>query len=221
MDEPVIEQPEQPERIPPTVVRRLPKYLAHAQRLRQMGVEWVSSSEMGEALGLTSSTVRQDLSHIDFYGISKRGYSTAGLESSLAQTLGADHEICCVLIGAGNLGRALALHEEFARQGFKICGVFDSNPAVIGKRVGKLTVQSMDELPGTVCGQDVDIGIVTVPHAAAQRVADQLVLAGVRGLLNLTPAHLIVPRKIPVVDARVVASLRELAYAVKINEPRF
>ncbi len=210
-----------PTRIPPTVVRRLPKYLAHAQRLRQAGVEWVSSAELGEALGLTSSTVRQDLSHIDFHGISKRGYSTAGLDAALAQTLGADHEICCVLIGAGNLGRALAQHEEFARQGFKICGVFDSSANVVGKKVGRLVVQGMSDLPGVVCGQDVDIGIVTVPHEAAQRVADQLVLAGVRGLLNLTSAHLIVPRKVPVVDARVVASLRELAYAVKINEPRY
>jgi redox-sensing transcriptional repressor len=210
-----------PARIPPTVVRRLPKYLAHAQRLRQTGVEWVSSAELGEALGLTSSTVRQDLSHIDFYGISKRGYSTAGLESSLAQTLGADHEVSCVLVGAGNLGRALAQHEEFARQGFRICGIFDAHPAVIGKKVGKLVVQGMDELPAVVCGQDVDIGIVTVPHGAAQRVSDQLILAGVRGLLNLTSAHLIVPKKVPVVDARVVASLRELAYAVKINEPRY
>lgn len=208
-------------RIPPTVVRRLPKYLAHAQRLRQAGIEWVSSAELGEALGQTSSTVRQDLSHIDFYGISKRGYSTAGLEASLAQTLGADHEICCVLVGAGNLGRALALHEEFARQGFKICGVFDCSPGVIGRKVGRLVVQPMSDLPGVVCGQDVDIGIVTVPHEAAQRVADQLILAGVRGLLNLTSAHLIVPRKVPVVDARVVASLRELAYAVKIREPRY
>jgi redox-sensing transcriptional repressor len=210
-----------PARIPPTVVRRLPKYLAHAQRLRQAGVEWVSSAELGEALGLTSSTVRQDLSHIDFSGISKRGYSTAGLEATLAQTLGADHEVCCVLVGAGNLGRALAQHEEFARQGFKICGVFDASPAVIGKKVGRLVVQAMAELPGVVCGQDVDIGIVTVPHGAAQRVSDQLILAGVRGLLNLTSAHLIVPKKVPVVDARVVASLRELTYAVKINEPRY
>jgi redox-sensing transcriptional repressor len=210
-----------PARIPPTVVRRLPKYLAHAQRLRQAGVEWVSSAELGEALGLTSSTVRQDLSHIDFSGISKRGYSTAGLEATLAQTLGADHEVCCVLVGAGNLGRALAQHEEFARQGFKICGVFDASPAVIGKKVGRLVVQAMAELPGVVCGQDVDIGIVTVPHGAAQRVSDQLILAGVRGLLNLTSAHLIVPKKVPVVDARVVAILRELTYAVKINEPRY
>lgn len=208
------------DRIPQSVVRRLPKYLTQAQRLRQAGVEWVSSAELGEALGLTSSTVRQDLSHIDFSGISKRGYLTAGLEAALAVTLGADHEVCCVVVGAGNLGRALALHEEFARQSFKICGVFDVNPAIVGKRVGKLVVQAMDDLAGVVCGQDVDIGIVAVPHSAAQQVADRLIVAGVRGLLNLTTAHLIVPRKVSVVDARVLASLRELAYAVKISEPR-
>jgi len=208
-------------RIPQSVVRRLPKYLTQAQRLRQANVEWVSSSELAEALGLTSSTVRQDLSHIDFSGISKRGYSTVGLEAALAATLGADHEICCVVVGAGNLGRALALHEEFIRQSFKICGVFDNSPALLGKRVGKLVVQGMDALPSVVCGEDVDIGIVAVPHSAAQQVADRLILAGVRGLLNMTTAHLIVPRKVSVVDARILASLRELAYAVKISEPRF
>ena len=155
-------------RIPVSVVRRLPKYLTHAQWLRQSGVAWVSSAELAEALGLTSSTVRQDLSHIDFSGISKRGYATAGLEASLAATLGADHEICCVVVGAGNLGRALAQHEEFSRQSFRICGIFDNNPALVGRKVGKLTVQGMGDLPGVVCGQDVDIGVVAVPHAAAQ-----------------------------------------------------
>jgi redox-sensing transcriptional repressor len=208
-------------RIPDAVVRRLPKYLTCSQRLRQAGVAWVSSPKLAEALGLTSSTVRQDLSHIDFSGISKRGYSTVGLETCLAVTLGADHEICCVVVGAGNLGRALAQHEEFPRQGFKICGVFDSSPAVVGKKCGKLLVQGMGDLPGVVCGQDVDIGIVAVPHVAAQQVADHLIVAGVSGLLNLTTAHIIVPKKVSLVDARFLASLRELAYAVKVNEPRF
>lgn len=207
-------------RIPAAVIRRLPKYLTYAQRLRLAGVEWVSSFELAEGLGLTSSTVRQDLSHIDFSGISKRGYSTAGLDAALAATLGADHEICCAVVGAGNLGRALALHEEFLRQSFNICAIFDSNPAVVGKRVGKLVVKGMSEIPAVVCGQDVDIGIVAVPPDAAQQVADLLILAGVRGLLNLTTAHLVVPWKVPVVDARILASLRELAYAIKTREQR-
>ncbi len=202
-------------KIPGSVVRRLPRYLTQAQHLRQEGVEWVSSLSLGETLGLTSSTVRQDLSHIDFQGVSKRGYSTAGLEAALARTLGVDRDISCVLVGAGNLGRALTLHDEFGRQGFKIVGVFDSAPVVVGKKVGRFTVQGMTDLAGVVREQKVEIGIISVPHEAAQPVADQLITAGVRGLLNLTTAHLLVPAEASVVDARVLASLRELAYGVK------
>lgn len=202
-------------KIPGSVVRRLPRYLTQAQHLRQEGVEWVSSLSLGETLGLTSSTVRQDLSHIDFQGVSKRGYSTAGLEAALARTLGVDRDIPCVLVGAGNLGRALTLHDEFGRQGFKIVGVFDSAPVVIGKKVGRFTVQGMTDLAGVVQEQKVEIGIISVPHEAAQPVADQLIAVGVRGLLNLTTAHLLVPAEASVVDARVLASLRELAYGVK------
>jgi len=202
-------------KIPGAVVRRLPKYLTQAQYLRQEGVPWVSSMSLAETLGLTSSTVRQDLSHIDFQGVSKRGYSTAGLEAALARTLGVDRDITCVLVGAGNLGRALALHDEFGRQGFKIVGVFDSASVVIGKKVGRFTVQGMPDLAAMVRDQKVEIGIISVPHEAAQPVADQLIAAGVRGLLNLTTAHLLVPVEASVVDARVLASLRELAYGVK------
>lgn len=201
--------------IPISVVRRLPKYLTQAQRLRLDGVAWVSSAALAKALGLTSSTVRQDLSHVDFQGISKRGYSAVGLESALARTLGVDRDVACVLVGAGNLGRALALHEEFGRQGFKIVGVFDAHSSVIGKKVGHFTVQPMNELTATIEAAKVDIGILSVPHDAAQLVAEALVQAGAKGLLNLTTAHLLVPVTIPVVDARVLASLRELAYEVR------
>jgi redox-sensing transcriptional repressor len=202
-------------KIPASVVKRLPKYLSYTQRLRREGVAWVSSMDLGEALGLTSSTVRQDLSHIDFYGVSKRGYSTAGLETALAESLGADREICVVVVGAGNMGRALLLHDEFMRQSFKMCGIFDSDSQLFGEKVGKLLVQGMDKLPETVCGRDVDIGVIAVPQQAAQEVADHLILAGVRGILNMTAAHIVAPKKVPVVDARIVASLQELAYAIK------
>lgn len=202
-------------KIPVSVIRRFPKYLTQAQRLRQEGVQWVSSNTLAASLGLTSSTVRQDLSHIDFQGISKRGYSTVGLEAALARTLGVDRDVACVLVGAGNLGRALSMHEEFGRQGFKMVSIFDSHPAVIGKKVGRFIIQGMDELGAVVKAQKVEIGFVSVPHDAAQQVADSLIQAGVRGILNMTTAHLHVPAGISVVDARVLSSLRELAYAVK------
>lgn len=206
--------------IPKMVVRRLPKYLAHAQKMRQAGVQWISSSGLADALGLTSSTVRQDLTHVDFSGVSKRGYSTAGLEAAMARTLGLDEDIRVAIVGAGNLGRALALHGEFFSQGFKICGVFDNNPTAIGKKVGQLVVQPMSDLSDTVRRERIDIGIVAVPSAVAQQVADQLVFSGVRGILNLTTANIVAPKSVAVVDARILASLRELAYAVRTLEPR-
>lgn len=204
-------------RIPISVIRRLLKYLMMAKQLHADGVEWVSSDALADALALTSSTVRQDISHLDFQGISKKGYSTSGLESILTLTLGADQESVCVVIGAGNLGRALATHEEFARQGFIICDVFDNNPAVIGEAIGRLIVRDVNELPGVIEVRKVEIGIVAVPHDAAQAVVDRLCKAGIRGILNLTTAHISVPAGVALADARIIASLRELAYVLKVN----
>lgn len=205
-------------RIPLSVIRRLPKYLTVAKQLRQEGVEWVSSDALAVALDLTPSTVRQDISHIDFQGISKRGYSASGLESVLTRTLGADQESACVVIGAGNLGRALATHEDFARQGFRICGLFDNSPMVVGNTVGPFIVQGVNELQSFVEKQRVEIGIVAVPHDAAQSVADGLIKVGIRAILNLTSAHITVPDGVAMVDARIIASLRELAYILRFNE---
>lgn len=205
-------------RIPGSVVNRLTRYFTHVQGLCQSGAEWVSSAELAEALGLTSSTVRQDLSHIDFRGVSKRGYNACGLEKMLARTLGADTLWRMVVVGAGNLGTALTLHEEFSRRGFKICGIFDADETKVGRKVGRLTVRGMRDLPRMVARQRVDIGLIAVPAASAQKVADLLILSGVRGLLNLALTHVVSPRRVPVVDARVVASLLELAHIIKSSQ---
>lgn len=206
--------------IPTPVVRRLSKYLTRVQRLRKDGVEWVSSQELADGLGLTSSTVRQDLSHLEVSGISKRGYETVSLEGVLHRELGGDEGWKVVIVGAGNLGCALAMHGQFAKQGFDICGIFDSNARVIGKKVGRLVVQGMDALPSVVKKQDVDIGILAVPLEAAQDVADQLAAAGVQGLLNLAGAHIHVPRGVAVVDARILEDLQELSYILHTSRKR-
>ncbi|MCX7591069.1 MAG: redox-sensing transcriptional repressor Rex [Kiritimatiellae bacterium] len=202
------------EQIPATVVRRLTRYLPYLQRLRDGGVEWVSSQAVAEAFGLTSSTVRQDLSHLDFEGISKRGYRVTGLLDELVELLGADSEWRAVVVGAGNLGTALALHEEFARRGFRICAIFDKDPEKIGQRIGKLTVRALEDLPSTVVREGIQIGIVAVPASGAQQVADLLVASGIEGILNLSLTHIIAPGRVPVVDVRVVTSLLELSHAI-------
>jgi redox-sensing transcriptional repressor len=203
--------------LPPPVVRRLTRYLTHMQSLVEEGVEWVSSEELGEALGLGSSTVRQDISHLDYSGISKRGYETAILGKVLAKVLDADTEVNVIVVGAGNLGRALSLHGEFAASGFRICGIFDSDPKVVGRKIGSSRVKPMGELAATVRSRRVTIGMIAVPAASAQSVADVMVAAGVKGLLNLASAHILVPKSVAVVDARIVASLRELLYAIKVR----
>lgn len=200
--------------IPPSVIRRLTKYLAYAQEMSAQKMRWCSSKEIADQLGLTSSTVRQDLMHVDYSGRSKRGYETEELKVVIEHLLGADKRWTVVVVGAGNVGRALALHEEFTRRSFSICGLFDADPEKIGQTCGDLTVQSMRELPAAIVSRGVDIGVLAVPAGAAQRVADLLIAAGVRGLLNLSPSHVVSPRRVPVVDVRIVASLQELAHAI-------
>jgi redox-sensing transcriptional repressor len=129
--------------------------------------------------------------------------------------LGADAVWSMIVVGAGNLGSALALHEEFGRRGFLLHGIFDTDPRKIGRKFGDFQVQSLDDLPSFVGEKKVDIGIIAVPPAAAQRVADLMIASGIRGLLNLTFSHIVAPRRVSVVDARIVASLQELAHAIK------
>jgi len=210
MTEPLENRPRA--KLPDPVVRRLPRYLIGAQELRAAGATWVSSGELGRALGLTSSTVRQDLSHLDVEGVAKRGYEITKLASALTRTLRADRRHKVVLVGAGFLGRAIALHGDLMRYGFEVAAVMDVNPEVIGTFVGKLKVQPMSALSNAVKCENIDIGVIAVPTEEAQAVADALVETGVSALLNLALVQLRVPETVQVVEERIVVSLQELAY---------
>jgi len=183
-------------------------------------VDWASSKDLAEALGLTSSTVRQDLFHLDLTGVSKRGYDTRQLESVLRRELGTHRLQRLVIVGAGNLGCALALHGDLTQNGFEPCGIFDACEDVVGARVGGLTVAPMSALKSVVRAKRVAIGIIAVPAESAQQVADLLVAAGVKGLLNLAYVHVKVPRGVSVVDARLLGSLQQLSYAVHSRKRR-
>ena len=203
------------QKMPGPVMRRLPHYLIDVQQLEAHGVRWVSSSELGGALGLTSSTVRQDLSYLDLQGVSKRGYEIEKLLSALVSELGADRGYRVVIVGAGLLGSAIALHGDLGRYGFKVCALMDVNPEILGAFVGPFQIRPMSALPQIVEREKVDIGIIAVPGAEAQNVADELVAAGVTALLNLAQAQLKVPETVPVVDERIVVRLQELAYLLR------
>ena len=203
-------------KIPSPVLRRLTKYLSYIQGLKKTGEDWIFSHEIAGALGLTSSTVRQDLSFIEFSGISKRGYELAGLEKILTEVLGSDSKWNVVIVGAGNLGRALARHNEFREKGFNICGFFDKSLDKIGRRAGRLVILHTRKLREFIKRNNVAIGIITVPNSAAQEVADMLVVSGVKGILNFTSAHIVVHRRVAYVEARIVACLHELSHAIKM-----
>ena len=200
------------------MVRRLPKYLTLSLELLSDGLEWISSQELGEALGLTSSTVRQDLSHLDISGISRRGYRVEALAEVLRHELGTDLKRRAIIIGAGHLGCALACHREFSEHGFDICALLDNDPELAGRKVGGLTVQPMDTLERLADIWTLDVGILAVPASVAQDVADLLISVGVRSLLNLAGSHIHAPDSVPVVDARILESLQELAHALKQEE---
>jgi redox-sensing transcriptional repressor len=200
--------------VPIPVIRRLSHYLQYVRVQMESGQEWISSRELAEALDVTSSTVRQDLSCLDVSGTARRGYRIEELERAVLTLLGRDRHRNLVIVGAGNLGRALARHGEFERQGFTICGLFDSSPDQVGCEVGDLIVQNMGELPSAVSERDVEIGVIAVPVAAAQEVADGLVAAGVRGILNMACTHVRTPDSVSVVEARMFCSLSLLSYAI-------
>lgn len=205
--------------IPGPVLRRLPRYLTLVREMKKSGRVWVSSQNLAQSLGLTMSTVRQDISHLALSGVSKRGYEVERLEKALGDELGADTVHRVAIVGAGLLGQALALHGDLAEHRFITSAIFDNSPDVIGKAVGHLHVRPMEDLKRLVRQRRVEIGIISVPAAAAQKVSDHLVEAGVRGLLNLAHAHLTVPSHVHLVEARFIARLQQLAYAIRSDTP--
>ena len=201
--------------IPDPVVKRLAKYLAHVQHLSKRSLKWIPSHKLAQHLGLTSVTVRQDLSYLDFNGVGKRGYLTAGLEKTLTEFFDANTESRVVVVGAGNIGQSIVRNKEFQRQGYQICAIIDVDPKIIGKKIATLKVQHMDELRDIISTNNIKIGIIAVPAGKAQTVADQLILLGIQGILNLSSMHIASPKSVHVVNVRVINGLRELVISIK------
>jgi redox-sensing transcriptional repressor len=200
--------------IPAPVIQRLPQYLSYVRDYRNDngdGAANLRSHDIARALGLTTSTVRQDFTHLDFYGVSQHGYDVALMEKVLARVLGLDSKKNLVIIGAGNMGRALAANGNFGKYGFCVRGIFDIDPDVIGDEVGDFKVQHVDQLAEFVAASEIDIGVIAVPSKAAQSAADRLVLSGVRGFLNLAFTRVVAPRNVTVVDGRIVSSMLQLS----------
>lgn len=200
------------EKISEAVVRRLPVYLRYLNELSHSGVQTVSSQDFGEKLNLNPAQIRKDLAFFGEFGRKGVGYNVAYLIEKIRQILKLDKIIHVALIGTGNLGRALCNYNLYTRDNMKIAAVFDADPGKTGTQINHLTVQPMNELKDTVERLDIAIGIITVPAIEAQNVADQLVAAGIKGILNFAPAVLKIPEDVRIHYADFTAELLSLAY---------
>jgi len=204
-----------PIEIPDVVIDRLPVYARALAAPERQGREVVSSQELGAQLGVTPAQIRKDLSYFGRFGKQGRGYNVKRLLEELHQILGLDRQWTMVLVGVGQLGRAILQYGGFAPQGFRIIHAFDADQGVVGEAVDGLTVEPIDSLPGALSGIHVDIGIVATPAASAQKVIDALVGAGVKAILNYAPIAAQVPPQVHIKDIDPVLSLQSMTFYLK------
>jgi len=198
--------------IPEATVARLPVYLRALYGLAERGISTVASEELAAVAGVNSAKLRKDLSHLGSYGIRGVGYDVDYLVYQVSRTLGLTQDWPVVIVGAGNLGRALANYGGFVSRGFTISAMLDCDPAIVGSRIARLTVRHVDELEAVVTRHKVAIGVIATPAGAAQAVCDRLLAAGVTSILNFAPLVLNVPDGVDVRKVDLSIELQILAF---------
>lgn len=198
--------------IPDIVIGRLPIYLRALNQLVQQGHEITSSHELGQRLGISSAQIRKDLSHFGEFGKQGTGYQISHLQVQLKQILQVDREWPVVVVGAGDLGRAIAHYGGFVERGFRVVAIFDNDPKKIGTGNQGLKVIETARIPEIVREYKAKIAMIAVPAHAAQGVCDTLVAAGVRAILNYAPITLSVPDDVHVQYIDPVAHLQRMTY---------
>jgi redox-sensing transcriptional repressor len=211
-------EPSRPESIPNPAVRRLSLYLRQLEAFERKGRRTISSKQLGESLRLTDAQVRKDLAYFGQFGHPGIGYKVEDLIVELRKILGTDKTWGVVLVGAGNIGRAMSGYRGFDRKGFKLVAVFDNDQTKVGRKLGPFTIQPLAEMAEIVRQQSVRLAILAVPADNAQDVADQLIEAGVRGLLNFAPVSLAVPRHAALQTVDMAVQLEQLAFQVTFLE---
>ncbi len=195
-------------RIPEATVARLPVYVRILLEVAESRTATISSERLAELAGVNAAKVRKDLSYLGSYGTRGVGYDVEYLLFQMSRELGLTHDWPVVIVGAGNLGHALANYGGFGERGFPVAAVVDIDTAKVGTKVGAAKVRHLDDLPEIVAGLSDVIGIIATPALGAQEVADRLVAAGVTSILNFAPAVLTVPRGV---------SLRKVDLAVELQ----
>lgn len=202
----------EPRPVPDIVIGRLPIYLRALAHMEAEGIKITASKELAERLGMSSAQIRKDLSHFGEFGKQGMGYDVAYLRDQLRGILQLDRPWGMVLVGAGDLGHAIAHHGGFEEWGFHLVTVYDNNPQKIGRRLGKFEIRDAAHLAEQVREMEIKIGITAVPAAAAQAVVDELVEGGVRAILNYAPITVTVPPDVRVQYVDPVVYLQRMTF---------
>jgi redox-sensing transcriptional repressor len=198
--------------IPEATVGRLPVYLRALVDIAESGVGTVSSEELAEAAGVNSAKVRKDLSHLGSYGTRGVGYDVAYLIHQIRRELGLTQDWPIVIAGIGNLGHALANYHGFPERGFSVAALVDVDPSKVGQRVGDVPIHHVDDLPAIVRERGIAIGVIATPATAVQEIADRMVEAGIRSILNFAPAMIVVADGVSVRKVDLAVELQILAF---------
>jgi redox-sensing transcriptional repressor len=198
--------------IPDIVVGRLPIYLRALQRMLEENRRVTSSQELGERLGISAAQIRKDLSQFGEFGKQGTGYSIEYLAEQISKILNVDRVWDIAVIGAGDIGSAVARYQGFANRGLRVSMIFDSDPAKVGTKVGSFTVRDSRNLEKAISKAGIQVAMIATPSQSAQAVADQLVSAGVKAILNYAPIKINVPEDIRTQYIDPVIHLQRMTY---------
>jgi len=197
------------------VIKRLPKYHRYLRDLLDKDVNRISSKELSDIMGFTASQIRQDLNNFGGFGQQGYGYNVNILFHEIGKILGLEKEYKTVIIGAGNMGQALANYTSFEKFGFKLQALFDINPKVIGLKIRDVEILDMDILDDYVRENDIDIAYICTNKTAAQNIADRLIENGIKGIWNFAPVDLEVNSNVTVENVHLIENLFTLSYFLK------
>jgi redox-sensing transcriptional repressor len=206
--------------VPKAVVSRLSLYLRELQHLMRDGQETTSSTQLGRLLGFTDAQVRKDLAYFGQFGYPGIGYRCDELVAAIKRILGTNREWPVALVGLGNLGRALLGYRGFGEQGFRVVAAFDVDPNKVGAQIEGVPVFAISDMHRIIQEQNIRLAILAVPATAAQGVAEQVVQAGVEGVLNFAPVTISLPKEISTVGVDLAIELEQLAFSVVSRTPK-
>ncbi|MBP5198653.1 MAG: redox-sensing transcriptional repressor Rex [Lachnospiraceae bacterium] len=196
------------------VISRLPRYYRYLGELKDEGIERISSQELSERMNVTASQIRQDFNNFGGFGQQGYGYNVDYLYKEIGKILGLDQKHNFIIIGAGNLGRALGNYLNFEKRGFIFKGMFDNNDEVVGKEVRGVKVMPMDNLDEFIRANNIDIVVLTIPKNSALNIIDNLVEDGVKAIWNFAHVDLDVPEGVIVENVHLSDSLMKLSYNI-------